>query len=127
MLSTICSIEKYFNYIGFYLWLCMCVYDIYGLGVAHAITSEDLFWESFLDFHHVGPGDGIQVFRLGGWCLYSCSHLPGPYGGLKCRLNCSLRCDSAVLCLASICNPGLNPKRRRKLRRKEGEKFKLRE
>lgn len=65
MLSTICGTEKYFNYIGFYLCLCIGVRNTYGLGVAHAITSEGLLWESFLNFHHVGPKDGIQVFGLG--------------------------------------------------------------
>jgi hypothetical protein len=32
--------------------------------------SEDNLFKLVFFFHHVGPRDGTQVFRLGGKCLY---------------------------------------------------------
>lgn len=39
--------------------------------------SEDNSQDSFLYFHHVGPGDQTQALSLGGRCLYPLRHLAG--------------------------------------------------
>lgn len=47
--------------------------------------SEDS-WEPVLHFHHVGPGDGIQVSRLGGKHPFLPSHVDHCWFCFKMRI-----------------------------------------
>lgn len=46
-----------------YMWVCMCVCT-YTCSTAHIWRSEDKWDESFLYFHHVDPGDLVQMVDL---------------------------------------------------------------
>lgn len=61
-----------------YMFICFLIYwyifpctHIYS----HILLSEDKSQELIPSWHHVGPRDGTQAFRLGSKCLHLLSHL----------------------------------------------------
>lgn len=70
-----------------YMFICFLIYwyvfpctHIYS----HILLSEDKSQELIPSWHHVGPRDGTQAFRLGSKCLHLPSHL---HWALHCVLH----------------------------------------
>lgn len=55
------------------MWLLTRGYTLHLFTLSLCMYENNL-WDSFLSFHHVAPGDGIQVARLGSECLVELSH-----------------------------------------------------
>lgn len=60
-----------FLLLHFVYLLCVCIY-VCAFTVCCAVLwrSKDNLQESFLSFHHMGPGDPTQVMKIGGKYLY---------------------------------------------------------
>lgn len=58
----------------------------------HMWSSEDNFQELMFPFHHMGPGNQRQKFRLGSKHRYLLSHLASPHHTSLCTSTCILPC-----------------------------------
>lgn len=72
-------IKHFLKHFNIYLFtLCKCTCGVCGVCMIMCMwRSEDNLKELVPSSHHVGPGDGIQVFRLGKF-FCPLSHLAGP-------------------------------------------------
>lgn len=69
------SAQDMMLFLGWYPRYLLCIiYDIYCLWLGCTQRREGTLKESALSFYRVGPGDWIQIIRLGDKSLSSLSH-----------------------------------------------------